>query len=71
MSGIFTPELLMNIMSCHGFVNNTKSAVILSYYIKLIDYYLSKDLVLNENNSISLNNMPKRVKEKNQLRTHV
>ena len=30
ISGIGIPELLMNIISCHGFVSDTKSAVILS-----------------------------------------
>ena len=29
VSGIGIPELLMNIISCDGFLNNTKSAVIL------------------------------------------
>ena len=46
VSGIGISEILMNIISCHGFVNNTKSAVILSFCSKLVDYYLQKCFVL-------------------------
>ena len=42
-------EQLMNIISCHGFVNNTKSDVKLSCRRKLVSYYLSKGFVLCEN----------------------
>ena len=40
ISAIEIPELLMNIISRHGFFNNTNSAVILSCCIKLVSYYL-------------------------------
>lgn len=40
VSRIDIPELLMNIISCHGSLNDTKSAVILSCSTKLGDYYL-------------------------------
>ena len=42
VSVIGIPELLKNIISPHGFVNYTKSAVILSCHIRLDDYYLQK-----------------------------
>ena len=40
VSRIGITELLMNIISFHGLVKNTKSAVILSCYRKIVDYYL-------------------------------
>ena len=53
----------MNIISCHGFVNSTKSAIILSCRRKLIDYYLQKCFVLIKNNSNSFKNVPLCVKK--------
>ena len=38
----------MNIIACHGFGNNTKSAVILTCSSKLVDNYLSKVFVIIE-----------------------
>ena len=40
VSGVGIPELLMNIIWCHVFLNNTNSDVILSCRRKLVDYYL-------------------------------
>ena len=51
VSGIVIPELLMNIFECHGFLSNTKSAVILSSCSKLIYFYIQQCFVLYENNS--------------------
>ena len=47
-SGIGTPELSTNIISCQGFVKNTKSAIILSCSSKLVDYNIQKCFVLLE-----------------------
>ena len=44
--GIRISELLINIMSCHGFVNDKKSTAILSCSRKLVSYYLSKGFVI-------------------------
>ena len=41
ISVIGIPELLMNVISCHGFLNNNKSTVILACCRKVVDYYLS------------------------------
>ena len=48
VSIIGIPEILMNIISCHGFVNNTKSAVILLCRNKLVDYYLQKRFIFSK-----------------------
>ena len=53
----------MNIISCHGFVNNTKSAVIFSCCSKSVDYYLPKGFVIIEKNSSDFSNMTLRVKQ--------
>ena len=41
-SVIVIAELLMNVISCHGFVKHKKSDVIFSCCSKLVSYYLSK-----------------------------
>ena len=64
ISGISIPELLMNIISCHGFVNNMTSDVILSCRRKLVDYYLPKGFVILEKNSSTLINVPLRAKQR-------
>ena len=68
VSVIRIPELLTNIISCHGFVNNTELSVILSCRIRLVDYYFQKCFVLHEKNL-----MPVRirlyVRNKNQRKT--
>ena len=40
VSGIGIHKLLMNIISCHVFLINKKSDVILSCHSKLVSYYL-------------------------------
>ena len=64
VSGIGIPELFMNIISCHEFVNNTKSAVIFSCCIKLVDYYLQTCFVLHENIPNDFKNVPLRAKQR-------
>ena len=44
-------ELLMNIMSCHRFVKNSKTTVILTCFRKLVSYYLPKGFVSIEKSS--------------------
>ena len=64
VSGIGIPELLMDVISYHEFVNNTKSAVIFSCCIKLVDYYLQTCFVLHEKNPNDFNNVPLRAKQR-------
>ena len=63
VSVIVITELMIIIISFHGFVNNTKSSFILSCNSKLVDYYPQKDIVLLKNNSNSFKNVPLRVKQ--------
>ena len=46
ISGIGIPEILTKIVSCQEFLNDTKSHFILSWRIKLIDYYISRGFLI-------------------------
>ena len=48
MSGMGTPEILMNIMSCHGFSKYTASSVILTCRGSLVPCYLNKVFITVE-----------------------
>ena len=50
-------------MSCHGFLNDENSTVILSCCIKLVDYYLSKGFLVIEKKSSAFNDVPLQVKQ--------
>ena len=63
VSEIGTPELLMKKIACHRFLNNTKSAVILSCCSKLVDYYHQFIFFHLENNSNAFKNVPLRMKQ--------
>ena len=63
ISGIVIPDLIMNIISYHGFVNDKKPTVILSYCSTFVEYFLSKGFLILENGSIALNNLPLFVKQ--------
>ena len=61
VSRIVVPELLMNVILRHGFLNNTNSGVTLSCCRKLVDYYVQNNFFLNDNISNAFNNVPLRV----------
>ena len=44
--GIGTPEVLMNLISCHVFMKKPNSTVILVFWSCLVNYYLAKQLLL-------------------------
>ena len=54
----------MNIMYCHGSVNDKKSTVILSCRRKLVLYYLSKGFVILDNNLSDLRDVPLNTKQR-------
>ena len=43
--GIGIPDLLMNSMSCHGFLKNKDSVLILKCPKRMFEYYLSKGFI--------------------------
>ena len=64
VSGICIHELLMNIISCNGFLNGVNSAGILSCRTKSFSYDISIGSIIHENNSSTLNNLHQRVKQR-------
>ena len=49
--GIGIPELLLNLVTCHGFVKKPNSTVILNFRSRLVNNYLSKGLYIIEKDS--------------------
>ena len=60
------PELLLNLVSCHGFVDNPNSTDILNYRSRLVNRYSAKVFFVIENNSNQLSSLLNDVK----LRIH-
>ena len=64
--GIVIPDLLMKLMSCHGFLKNLDSVVILKCPKRMLEYYFSKEFNILECNVINLEKLPNNIKQ----RTH-
>ena len=64
--GIGIPDLLMNLISCHGFLRNIKYAVIWKFPKRVLEYYFSKGFTILECNYNNLEKLPNDVKQ----RTH-
>ena len=56
------PELLLNLVSCHGFMNKSNSTVILNLRYRLVNNYLEKVFYVIENNSKKLSMIPNDLK---------
>ena len=61
--GIGIPYLLMSLMSCHVFLKNIKSAVILKWFKRMLEYYFSKGFTILECNYNDLEKFPNFVKQ--------
>ena len=48
LSRIFIPEILLNVLSCYGDIQDNSSTLILACRIKLVSYYLSKGVFIIE-----------------------
>ena len=46
--GIGIPDLLLNLLSCHGFSKNNESVVIIKCPNRMSEYYFNKGLVIFE-----------------------
>ena len=62
--GIGITDLLMNLMSCHGFLENKNSVIILKCPKRMLEYYFSKWFTVFECNTINLEKLPNEVKYK-------
>ena len=54
----------MNLISCHGFLKNTNSAVILKFPKRMLEYYLSKGFTILECDVNNLTKIPNCVKQR-------
>ena len=60
--GIGIPELLMDLVSCHGFMKKPSSTVILNCRSSLVNNYLAKGYFIIEKDSKHLKILPNDVK---------
>ena len=65
--GISIPELLLNLLSCHGFMKKPNSRVILNRWSRRINTYLSKGFSNIEQNTKQLSLIPNEVKMRTNL----
>ena len=61
--GIGIPDLLINLMSCHGFLKNKYSVVILKFPNRMFGYYFSKGFIRFDFNKRNLEKLPSEVKD--------
>ena len=61
MYGLEIPEILMNIMLCHGFTKSSTLTVILTCRSALVPYYFSKGFVIFETEVGGVDNNPKNI----------
>ena len=64
ISGIGIPDLLMNLMSCYGFLKNGDSVVILKFPKRKFEYYFSKLFTYFYCTIINLAKLPSEVKDR-------
>ena len=67
MLGIGIPDLLINLMSCGGVLENMHSIFILNIPKRILEYYFSKGFTLFDNNTNNLSKISNEVK----VRIHV
>ena len=60
--GIGIPDLLTNLMSCHGFLKNKDPVVILKFPKRMFEYYFSKGFTYFDCSIINLEKLPTEVK---------
>ena len=60
--GIEIPDLFLDFMSCHGFMKNKDSVVLLKFPKRIFEYYLSKGFIHLDCDKINLEKLPYEVK---------
>ena len=62
--GIGIPDILLNMLSCHGFLNNNESIVILKCPNNMSEYYFNKGFIKLNCDEDHLNKLPKLVQQR-------
>ena len=61
--GIGIPDFLISLMSCHRFLENLNSVVILKFPKGILEYYFSKGFTVLECSDNNLGKLPNKVKQ--------
>ena len=62
--GIGIPDILLNILSCHGFLNNNESIVIIKCPNRISEYYFNKEFIELTCDEDHLKKLPKLVQQR-------
>ena len=62
--GIWIPKVLMNLISCHEFIKEIHSTIIVLCHTWLMEYYLAKVLIILEHNSKNLSSVHNEAKQR-------
>ena len=62
--GIGIPDLLMDLISCHVFLNNKDTVVILKFPKRMFEHYFSKGFTYFDCTKINLEKLPSEVKDR-------
>ena len=62
--GIGIPDILLKMLSCHGFLNNNESIVILKCPNRMSEYYFNKVFIRLTCDEDHLNKLPKLVQQR-------
>ena len=62
--GIGIPDLLLNLLSCHGFSKNSESVVMLKFPHRMPEYYFNKGFFIFDCDEVTLKRLPSQVKDR-------
>ena len=62
--GFGITDLLMNLLSCHGFLKNNDSVVILKCPNRMFEYYFNKGFIIFDCDKNSLEELPSEIKDR-------
>ena len=62
--GFGISDLLLDFLSCHGFLNNNESVVILKFPIRMFEYYFNKGFIVFDCDENNLEIIPSEIKDR-------
>ena len=60
--GFLIPDMLINLLSCHGFLRNNDSVVILKFPNRMFEYYFNKGFIIFYCDENNLERLPSEIK---------
>ena len=61
--GLGIPDLLLNFLSCQGFLKNNESIVILKYPNRIFEYYFNKGFIIFDGDLKKIERLPCEIKD--------